>query len=57
MFNWKPFGTGKHNFGYIPNPPEPEEIECTDEYIEGFCENCDHYDQCRELWEGWAREE
>lgn len=22
------FGTGKHNFGYMPDPPEPEEFEC-----------------------------
>ena len=35
MFNWKPFGTGKHNFGHIPDPPEPEEEEC-----HGNCDSC-----------------
>lgn len=81
------FGTGKNNFGYIPDPPEPpsdkwfedhcprckhnhewlengkwqsecleggcigfEERECTDEYQEGLCEDCDHFEQCLEAW-------
>ena len=38
------FGTGKYSFGYISDPPEPEEIECTDEYVEGSCECCDHFE-------------
>lgn len=37
-------------FGYIPDPPGPEEIECNDKYQEGFCEECDHYTQCLETW-------
>lgn len=43
-----------HNgkFGYIPDPPEPEESECTDEYVEGMCECCDHFEQCKEAWRG-----
>lgn len=49
-FSFHPFGTGKHNFGHIPDPPEPDESECTDEYAEGFCEYCDHFEQCLETW-------
>lgn len=37
-------------FGYIPDPPEPEESECTNEYVEGSCECCDHFEQCLEAW-------
>lgn len=48
--NFRTFGTGKHNFGYIPDPPEPEETECTDEYVEGSCECCDHFEQCKQVW-------
>lgn len=29
------FGTGKHNFGYIPDPPEPKEFECMED-----CSRC-----------------
>lgn len=47
-FSFHPFGTGKHNFGYIPDPTESE--ECTDEYVEGLCEYCDHFEQCLETW-------
>lgn len=50
MIRHLPFGTGKYNFGYIPDPPEPEETECTDEYVEGSCECCDHFEQCKERW-------
>lgn len=25
------FGTGRYNFGYIPDPPEPEEFECMED--------------------------
>ena len=50
MIRHLPFGTGKHNFGFIPDPPEPEETECTDEYVEGSCECCDHFEQCKEEW-------
>lgn len=45
-----PFGTGKRNFGYVPDPPEPEESECTNEYVECSCEFCDHFEQCLEVW-------
>lgn len=80
------FGTGKHNFGYIPDPPEPpsdewfeehcprckwnrewfdgewhgeclqggctgfEERDCTNEYQEGFCEDCDRFEECLQTW-------
>ena len=30
------FGTGKHNFGYIPEPPEPP----SDEWFEEHCPRC-----------------
>ena len=83
------FGTGKYNFGYIPDAPEPpsdkwfedhcprckhnhewlengkwqsecleggctgfEERECTDEYQEGFCEDCDRFQECKQGWKG-----
>lgn len=51
--NWIPFGTGKHNFGYIPDPPEPpsdeeleelsdeELMESIDEAIEDWYSNGD----------------
>ena len=45
-----PFGTGKYNFGYISDPPEPEDVECNGEYIEGSCECCDHFEQCLVVW-------
>lgn len=50
--SFAPFGTGKRNFGYVPDPPEPEETECTDEYVEGSCECCDHFEQCKQVWKG-----
>lgn len=25
--SFQPFGTGKCNFGYIPDPPEPEDLD------------------------------
>lgn len=34
------------------DPPEPEETECTDEYVEGSCECCDHFEQCKQVWKG-----
>ena len=37
-------------FGVIPDPPEPEEVECNREYIEGFCEDCDQFEQCLIAW-------
>ena len=40
------------SFGYVPDPPEPEETECTDEYVEGSCECCDHFEQCKQVWKG-----
>ena len=33
------FGTGSHNFGYIPDPPEP----ISDEWYEEHCPKCKHY--------------
>lgn len=54
MIRHLPFGTGKYNFGHIPDAPEPEETECTDEYVEGSCECCDHFEQCKEAWRGDA---
>ena len=33
------FGTGKHNFGYIPDVPEPP----SDEWLEEHCPKCKHY--------------
>lgn len=45
------FGTGKHNFGYIPDPPEPEETECDGAYQEGSCECCDRFEECMTIWE------
>lgn len=50
--SFSPFGTGKHNFGYIPDPPEPEETECDGEYHEGSCECCDRFEICEKIWEG-----
>lgn len=32
------FGTGSHNFGYIPDPPEP----LSDEWYEEHCHKCVH---------------
>ena len=48
--SFSPFGTGKHNFGYIPDPPEPDDTECTGEYIEGSCECCDRFEECLQSW-------
>lgn len=48
--SFSPFGTGKHNFGYIPDPPEPEETECNGDYQEGFCDDCDQFEQCLITW-------
>lgn len=50
--SFQAFGTGKHNFGYIPDPPEPEETECDGEYHEGSCECCDRFEICEKIWEG-----
>lgn len=36
MFGWGTFGTGKHNFGYIPDAPEPP----SDEWFEEHCPKC-----------------
>lgn len=33
---------------YIPVTDQ----ECTNEYIEGFCECCDHFEQCLQAWRG-----
>ena len=38
------------NFGYVPDPPEPDDIECDDTYHEGSCECCNHFEQCLEAW-------
>ena len=38
------------NFGYVPDPPEPDDIECDDTYHEGSCECCDRFEQCLETW-------
>ena len=32
------FGTGKHNFGYSPDPPEPP----SDKWFEDHCPRCKH---------------
>ena len=32
---WSVFGTGKYNFGYIPDPPEPDDTECMED-----CDSC-----------------
>ena len=54
----EPFGTGKYNFGYLPDPPEyPEFEECpynvdfeeTDE-----CIGCYWYETCKEI-EGYNK--
>lgn len=37
-------------FGVIPDPPEPDDIECDDTYHEGSCECCDRFEQCLETW-------
>lgn len=37
--SFSPFGVGMHNFGYIPDPPEPP----SDEYLEEHCPKCKHY--------------
>lgn len=37
-------------FGVIPDAPEPDETECTNEYVEGSCECCDHFEQCQIAW-------
>lgn len=37
-------------FGYIPDPPEPEEIECDNTYHEGSCECCDRFEECLQKW-------
>ena len=34
--SFSPFGTGKHNFGYIPDPPEPQ----SDRWYESHCPKC-----------------
>lgn len=37
-------------FGVIPDPPEPEEVECDGDYQEGFCDDCDRFEQCLITW-------
>ena len=54
--SFTPFGTGKHNFGYIPDPPEPDDEECNGEYVEGSCECCDCFEECLKDWERGADE-
>lgn len=36
-----PFGTGKYNFGYVPDPPEPPDWEVPTDDIRK-CEECEH---------------
>jgi len=48
--SFSPFGTGKHNFGYIPDPPEPDDTECDNTYHEGSCECCDRFEECLQSW-------
>ena len=38
------FGTGKHNFGYIPDPPEPP----SDKYLEEHCPRCKYNHEWKE---------
>lgn len=35
---FKTFGTGRHNFGYVPDPPEPT----SDAWYETHCPKCKH---------------
>lgn len=37
-----PFGTGKHNFGYIPDPPE-NEFCCDAEKDNTLCDSCKYF--------------
>ena len=39
-----------HGFGRIPDPPEPPEDECNGEYVEGSCECCSNYEECKKMW-------
>ncbi len=53
-----PFGTGKHNFGYIPPAPE---YDCSGDFDEDDCKFCCYYDQCKDaeyidVWEKLAEE-
>lgn len=45
-----PFGTGKHNFGYVPDPPEYDEClgywDNPDRFSEYNCKTCRNYDEC-----------
>lgn len=41
--SFSPFGNGKHNFGYIPDPPETE-FCCDAEKDETLCESCVFYE-------------
>lgn len=50
--HYKPFGNGKRNFGYVPDPPEP----MSDEWLDKHCPRCKynheweedgkHYGEC-----------
>ena len=44
------FGTGKHNFGYIPDPPEPP----SDRYLEEHCPRCKHNHEWEENGQWYA---
>lgn len=49
MIRHNPFGTGKHNFGYVPDPPEPP----SDSWFENHCPKCKHnreYEENGKLW-------
>lgn len=47
--SFSPFGTGKHNFGYIPFPPEPLSDEWYEEHCPR-CKNCREYEENGKLW-------
>lgn len=44
------FETGRNNFGYIPDPPEP----LSDEWYEEHCPRCKHYLEVEENGKTWA---
>jgi len=43
------FGRGEHGFGVIPDPPEVP--DCSERFIEEFCQHCSSYDECKAEYE------
>lgn len=46
------FGTGRYNYGYIPDAPE---LTCEGEFREDYCYGCTEYADCKRESEEYER--